>query len=84
MEHMVSRPVETAFTGPAATVLGLSALGAIGNTHTVALDIGELQQIFPFGNRGKPLMTKNGVSIREYQVQCDPLQLPPSVSAVSR
>ena len=40
MEHMVSRPVETAFTGPAATVLGLSALGAIGNTHTVALDIG--------------------------------------------
>ena len=50
MEHMVSRPVETAFTGPAATVLGLSALGVIGNKHTVALDIGVLQRIYPFGS----------------------------------
>ena len=58
MEHMVSRPVETAFTGPAATVLGLSALGAIGNEHTVALDIG--------GTTTDISLTKSGVSIREY------------------
>lgn len=66
MEHMVSRPVETAFTGPAATVLGLSALGAIGNAHTVALDIGGTTTDISLWKDGKPLMTKNGVSIREY------------------
>ena len=66
MEHMVCRPVETAFTGPAATVLGLSALGAIGNAHTVALDIGGTTTDISLWKQGKPLMTKNGVSIREY------------------
>ena len=66
MEHMVSRPVETAFTGTAATVLGLSALGAIGNAHTVALDIGGTTTDISLWKQGKPLMTKNGVSIREY------------------
>ena len=66
MEHMVSRPVETAFTGPAATVLGLSALGAIGNAHTVALDIGGTTTDISLWKQGKPLITKNGVSIREY------------------
>ena len=66
MEHMVSRPVETAFTGPAATVLGLSALSAIGNAHTVALDIGGTTTDISLWKQGKPLMTKNGVSIREY------------------
>lgn len=66
MEHMVSRPVETAFTGPAATVLGLSALGVIGNKHTVALDIGGTTMDISLWKHGKPLMTKNGVSIREY------------------
>ena len=66
MEHMVSRPVETAFTGPAATVLGLSALGAIGEAHTIALDIGGTTTDISLWKHGKPLMTKNGVSIREY------------------
>lgn len=66
MEHMLSRPVETAFTGPAATVLGLSALGAIGEEHTVALDIGGTTTDISLWKHGKPLMTKNGVSIREY------------------
>ena len=66
MEHMVSRPVETAFTGPAATVLGLSALGAIGEEHTVALDIGGTTTDISLWKQGRPLMTKNGVSIREY------------------
>ena len=66
VEHMVSRPVETTFTGPAATVLGLSALGAIGNQHTVALDIGGTTTDISLWKHGRPLMTKNGVSIREY------------------
>ena len=66
IEHMVSRPVETAFTGPAATVLGLSALGVIGNKHTVALDIGGTTTDISLWKHGRPLMTKNGVSIREY------------------
>lgn len=66
IEHMVSRPVEIAFTGPAATVLGLSALGVIGNQHTVALDIGGTTTDISLWKHGRPLMTKNGVSIREY------------------
>ena len=66
IEHMVSRPVETAFTGPAATVLGLSALGVIGIQHTVALDIGGTTTDISHWKHGRPLMTKNGVSIREY------------------
>ena len=66
IEHMVSRPVETAFTGPAATVLGLSALGVIGNQHTVALDIGGTTTDISLWKHGRPLMTKIGVSIREY------------------
>lgn len=66
VEHMVSRPVETAFTGPAATVLGLSALGVIGNQHKVALDIGGTTTDISLWKHGRPLMTKNGVSIREY------------------
>ena len=66
IEHMVSRPVETAFTGPAATVLGLSALCVIGNQHTVALDIGGTTTDISLWKHGRPLMTKNGVSIREY------------------
>lgn len=66
MEHMVSRSVETVFTGPAATVLGLSALGVIGNKHTVALDIGGTTTDISLWKYGKPLMTKSGVSIREY------------------
>lgn len=66
VEHMVSHPVETAFTGPAATVLGLSALGVIGNQHTVALDIGGTTTDISLWKHGRPLMTKNGVSIREY------------------
>ena len=66
VEHMVSRPVETAFTGPAATVLGLSALGVIGNKYTVALDIGGTTTDISLWKHGRPLMTKNGVSIREY------------------
>lgn len=66
MEHMLSRPVETAFTGPAATVLGLSALSSIGKEHTVALDIGGTTTDISLWKYGKPLMTKSGVSIREY------------------
>ena len=67
MEHMVSRPVETAFyRSGLPLVLGLSALGAIGNMHTVALDIGGTTTDISLWKQGKPLMTKNGVSIREY------------------
>ncbi|SNV59220.1 hydantoinase/oxoprolinase family protein [Veillonella rodentium] len=64
--HMKSRPVETVFTGPAATVLGLYALRAVGDSHTVALDIGGTTTDISLWKQGRPLMTKNGVSIREY------------------
>lgn len=78
IEHMVSRPVETAFTGPAATVLGLSALGVIGNQHTVALDIGGTTTDISLWKHGRPLMTKMVYLFVSIQVQCDPLPLPRS------
>ena len=61
-----SVPVETVFTGPAATVLGLEALRSATLGHTVALDIGGTTTDISLWKQGKPLMTKEGVSIRNY------------------
>ena len=83
MEHMVSRPVETAFTGPAANRTGLICLGAIGNEHTVALDIGGTTTDLSLWKQGRPLMTKSGVSIREYPSAVRPLPLPLLVLVVN-
>ena len=63
---MESIPAETVFTGPAATVLGLEALRSTKDAHTVALDIGGTTTDISLWKQGKPLMTKEGVSIREY------------------
>ena len=66
IETVESIPVETVFTGPAATVLGLEALRSTKDAHTVALDIGGTTTDISLWKQGKPLMTKEGVSIREY------------------
>ena len=66
IDTIASVPVETVFTGPAATVLGLEALRSATLGHTVALDIGGTTTDISLWKQGKPLMTKEGVSIRNY------------------
>lgn len=66
METIEAIPVETVFTGPAASVLGLEALSTVGGAPTVALDIGGTTTDISLWKNGKPLMTKEGVSIRNY------------------
>lgn len=66
IDTIASVPVETVFTGPAATVLGLEALRSTTLGHTVALDIGGTTTDISLWKQGEPLMTKEGVSIRNY------------------
>ena len=66
IDTIASVPVETVFTGPAATVLGLEALRSATLGHTVALDIGGTTTDISLWKQGEPLMTKEGVSIRDY------------------
>ncbi|MDU5084806.1 hydantoinase/oxoprolinase family protein [Veillonella sp.] len=66
IDTIASVPVETVFTGPAATVLGLEALRSATLGHTVALDIGGTTTDISLWKQGKPLMIKEGVSIRNY------------------
>ena len=66
IDTIASAPVETVFTGPAATVLGLEALRSATLGHTVALDIGGTTTDISLWKQGEPLMTKEGVSIRNY------------------
>lgn len=66
IDTIASVPVETVFTGPAATVLGLEALRSATLGHTVALDIGGTTTDISLWKHGEPLMTKEGVSIRNY------------------
>ena len=66
MPIISERPVETVFTGPAATVLGLYGLGAIGEEDTVALDIGGTTTDISLWRNGKPLLMKHGVTIRNF------------------
>lgn len=66
IDTIASVPVETVFTGPAATVLGLEALRSATLGHTVALDIGGTTTDISLWKQGEPLITKEGVSIRNY------------------
>ena len=66
IDTIASVPVETVFTGPAATVLGLEALRSATLGHTLALDIGGTTTDISLWKQGEPLMTKEGVSIRNY------------------
>ena len=76
IDTIASVPVETVFTGPAATVLGLEALRSATLGHTVALDIGGTTTDISLWKQGEPLMTKEGVSIRNYPsaVRCSDIR----------
>lgn len=60
------RPVEAIFTGPAATVLGLEALGEMPKGMAVALDIGGTTTDISLWKGGKPLMARGGANILQY------------------
>lgn len=66
IELALKKPVETIFTGPAATVLGLYAFNSIQDGYTVALDMGGTTTDISLWVDGQPLMTKEGVWIRKY------------------
>lgn len=66
MEQIAVRPVETVFTGPAASVLGMSALLAMPSENTVAIDIGGTTSDISLWENGEPVMARGGVDIKEY------------------
>ena len=67
IDALLEKPVETAFTGPAASVLGLYTLEAMkAYPMAVALDIGGTTTDISLWQEGKPLMTKEGLSIDGY------------------
>lgn len=64
--QLKERPVETVFTGPAASVLGMEALETIPQEQAVALDIGGTTTDISLWENSRPLMAHGGVAIREY------------------
>lgn len=66
LEAMIHRPVETVFTGPAASVLGIAALHDMPEEMTVALDMGGTTTDISLWRGKEPLMARGGATIREY------------------
>lgn len=58
-------PVEAIFTGPAASVLGIEALGA-PKENAISLDVGGTTTDIAFWENAKPLMARRGASINNY------------------
>lgn len=66
LKAMLHRPVETVFTGPAASVLGIAALHDMPEEMTVALDMGGTTTDISLWRGKEPLMARGGATIREY------------------
>ncbi|MBE6080155.1 MAG: hydantoinase/oxoprolinase [Veillonella sp.] len=66
LERMKASPVETAFTGPAASVLGMAALRSMPKDMTVALDMGGTTTDISLWENGVPMMARGGAMIRNY------------------
>lgn len=66
LERMKESPVETAFTGPAASVLGMAALRSMPKDMTVALDMGGTTTDISLWQNGVPMMARGGAMIRNY------------------
>lgn len=66
LSTMKERPVETVFTGPAASVLGIGALHEMPDAMTVALDMGGTTTDISLWRGSTPLMARGGATIREY------------------
>lgn len=64
MATVAARPVETVFTGPAASVLGMQALTDMPMEAVAALDIGGTTTDISLWEKGQPLMARGGVTIK--------------------
>ncbi len=66
MEELVKTPVESIFTGPAASVRGMERLQIIPKGKVVAVDIGGTTSDISLWKEGSPCMSRGGVSIDGY------------------
>ena len=58
LETALKQPVEAVFTGPAASVLGIEALGAAPEGKCISLDVGGTTTDIAFWDNGEPLLAK--------------------------
>ena len=65
LEAALKQPVEAVFTGPAASVLGIEALGA-PQGKSISLDVGGTTTDIAFWDNGEPLLAKKGAMIGRY------------------
>ena len=65
LEEAAKQPVEAIFTGPAASVLGIEALGA-PTQRSISLDVGGTTTDIAFWEDGKPLLAKKGALVGGY------------------
>lgn len=65
LEAALQQPVEAVFTGPAASVLGIEALGA-PQGKSISLDVGGTTTDIAFWDNGEPLLAKKGAMIGKY------------------
>lgn len=59
------QPIEAVFTGPAASILGIEALGA-SSLKSISLDVGGTTIDIAFWENGLPLMAKSGAVVDGY------------------
>ena len=62
LEAALEQPIESIFTGPAASVLGIEAI-APPNRRAISLDVGGTTTDIAFWENGQPLMAKKGASV---------------------
>lgn len=65
LEISLNHPVEAIFTGPAASVLGIEALGA-PRVKSISLDVGGTTTDIAFWDNGLPLQAKKGAKVAGY------------------
>ncbi len=63
---LTQMPVEAVFTGSAASVLGMKALGGMPTSMAVALDMGGTTTDISLWKEGQPIRARGGVTIRDY------------------
>lgn len=68
LENAVSSPVETIFSGPAASAMGVIALTSRGQT-SVVVDVGGTTTDLALILSGKPLMSSRGARINQHLTQ---------------
>ena len=65
LDIALKQPVETIFTGPAASVLGIEALGA-PQVKSISLDVGGTTTDIAFWENGLPLLAGHGAKVAGY------------------